>query len=148
MTRAASLHADAPADRRPAGAAALALQALSPAEITGDAEIVRTVIPAPGAEGRIETRDARGPLRVSDPAALAVQSDLSGVDGGREVGAALPGRRGRGRRGGARGAIPPAGRPGPPIGRRGSTDRAARPPDDQSVENSPYKVYTIFVETE
>lgn len=80
MTRAASLHADAPADRRPAGAAALALQALSPAEITGDAEIVRTVIPAPGADGRLETRDDRRPLRVSDPAALAAAINAQDVD--------------------------------------------------------------------
>ena len=59
MTRAASLHADAPADRRPAGAAALALQALSPAELAGTAEIVRTVIPPPDADGRSVPEDVK-----------------------------------------------------------------------------------------
>ena len=57
---------------------ALALQALSPSEVDGSAEVVRTVVPAPGEGGRLETRDGRV-MRVSDPAALAAAINAQDV---------------------------------------------------------------------
>lgn len=75
MTRTA-LHAAAPANR--AAGLTLALQALSPPERDGAAEVVRTVVPAPGADGRLETQDGRA-HRVSDPAALAAAIDAQDV---------------------------------------------------------------------
>ena len=75
MTRTA-LHAAAPANR--AAGPALALQALSPPEREGSAEVVRTVVPAPGADSRLETQDGRT-HRVSDPAALAAAIDAQDV---------------------------------------------------------------------
>lgn len=75
MTRIA-LHAAAPANG--VAGLALALQALSPSEVDGSAEVVRTVVPAPGEGGRLETRDGRV-MRVSDPAALAAAINAQDV---------------------------------------------------------------------
>jgi len=61
---------NADAGRQLSAPLALSLQALSEAEAGGTAEIVRTVIPAPGKDGRLKT--AGGPVqRMSDPAAVA-----------------------------------------------------------------------------
>ena len=62
-----TLHASA---ERLLSSTTLSLQALSADELAGTTEIVRTVIPAPGPDGRLAART--GPTqRVSDPAALA-----------------------------------------------------------------------------
>ena len=61
---------NADAERQLSAPLALSLQALSEAEAGGTAEIVRTVIPAPGRGGRLKT--AGGPVqRMSDPAGVA-----------------------------------------------------------------------------
>ena len=63
-----ALNADA--GRQLSAPLALSLQALSEAEAGGTAEIVRTVIPAPGRDGRLKTAGGP-PQRMSDPAAVA-----------------------------------------------------------------------------
>ena len=64
-----ALHAQ-PTTAPRSAAIALSLQALSEAELDATAEIVRTVIPAPGEDDKLPTRDGRV-QRVMDPAALA-----------------------------------------------------------------------------
>ena len=63
-----ALNADA--GRQLSAPLSLSLHALSEAEAGGTAEIVQTVIPAAGRDGRLKTRDGSA-LRMSDPAALA-----------------------------------------------------------------------------
>ncbi len=67
MTRAV-LNADA--GRRLSVAVSVSLHALTEAEADGETEIVRTVIPAPGEDGKLSTRNG-SVQRVPDPAALA-----------------------------------------------------------------------------
>ncbi|MDE2904553.1 MAG: hypothetical protein OXQ28_00550 [Acidobacteriota bacterium] len=60
-------------------AISLSLQAMTEPELEGTAEIVRTVVPPPGEDGELPTRDGRT-QRVSDPAALAAALNAQAVD--------------------------------------------------------------------